>query len=284
MSARERLAQEAVRAAMRVRAKYGRPLDQPICVVDLAHDMGVDVRFEPAPSLEGMYTPQGPSIVLGSLRPAARQNYTCGHELGHHVFGHGLRIDWLIEERDANAPRNDDEYIADRFAAALLMPKLAVEGALAAHGWQAESCNARDIYILASSFGVGYATLVGQLHGVLRLLSAEGAKRLRAATPRSIRAELLGTQVPRGLAVVGTDWVARPIDVEVDDQLILPADTTIDGSVVVPDVERRRLWRAVSQGVCKASSGGWSAPIRVSRAAFRGLAEYRYLEDPDDDD
>lgn len=284
MNARDRLAQEAVKAAMRVRAKYGRSLDQPICVVDLALDMGIDVRFEPAPSLEGMYAPRGPSIVLGSLRPEGRQNYTCGHELGHHVFGHGLRIDWLIDGQDHDAPKSDEEYLADRFAAALLMPKLAVEGALAARGWKAETCSPPDIYILAGTFGVGYATLVGQLHGALRLLSAEAAKRLRAATPKSIRHELLGTQVFKGLVVVGTEWVTRPVDIEVDDLLILPPDAKIDGSVLVPDDEPRGLWRAVSQGVCKAHSAGWSVPIRISRAAYRGLAEYRYLEDPGDDE
>ena len=275
MNARERLAQEAVKAAMRLRAKHGRSLDHPLCVVDLALDMGIEVRFEPAPSLEGLYSPAEPSIVLGSLRSEGRRNYTCGHELGHHLFGHGLRVDELIEQRDDDTPQSDEEYIADRFAAALLMPKLAVEGALAARGWNPEGCTPRDVFALAGTFGVGYATLVGQLHSTLRLLSAERAQLLRKRSPKSIRAEILGTSASTGLVIADRHWTERPIDLQVADVVLLPRGCVVDGAPLVLDDERRGLWRAVAQGSCKVRSndsvgagprlaGGLSGPCRVS--------------------
>jgi Zn-dependent peptidase ImmA (M78 family) len=284
MNRRDRLAQEAVKAALRLRAQYGRSLDEPVGVVDLALDMGLNVRFEPIPSLEGMYSPEGPSIVLGSLRPPGRRNYTCGHEVGHHVFGHGLRIDELLDGQDEEAPKSDEEYLADRFSAALMMPKLAVERALATRGWKAERCGPDEIYVLAGMFGVGYATLVGQLHGTLNLLSSATAKRLRVVKPKAIRAALLGTEASKGLIVVGSDWLAPCIDAEVADLLFLPSGSVVKGSAVVLDHKPRGLWRAVSPGTCKVRSGAWTAVIRVARAAYWGLAEYRHIEDPDDDE
>src|SRR5437764_967903 len=76
------------------RRAAGFDLDVPLCVYDLAEGLGVDVWFKAIPRLEGMYvkTP-GPSMVVSSLRPAGRQVYTGGHELGHHVYGHGSQID-----------------------------------------------------------------------------------------------------------------------------------------------------------------------------------------------
>jgi len=40
--------------------------------------------------MEGMYYRGDPArIVIGARRPLSRRNFTCGHELGHHIFGHG---------------------------------------------------------------------------------------------------------------------------------------------------------------------------------------------------
>lgn len=269
---------------MRLRADRGRSLDEPLCVVDLALEMGIEVRFEPAPSLEGLYSPAGPSIVLGSLRSEGRRNYTCAHEVGHHIFGHGLRVDELVDEQEEGAPKSEEEYVADRFAAALLMPKLAVQRALMTRGWDAESCSPRDLYGLAGLFGVGYRTIVGQLRGTLRLLSPARAELLRKRTPKSIRAEVLGTPASKGLVIVDEHWARRPIDLEVADLVVLPRGCTVDGGSIVMNDESRGVWRAFAPGTCTARSANWSAPVRVSRAAFLGLAEYRHLGDPDEDE
>src|ERR1700682_610334 len=88
MAGRKHLAMKALDAALKVRRDMRIGLWIPVCVYDLADEMGVDVRFLPYSSMEGMYRKSNiPVIFVSALRPAGRQTYTCAHELGHHVFG-----------------------------------------------------------------------------------------------------------------------------------------------------------------------------------------------------
>jgi hypothetical protein len=148
----QRLAQRAAATALRLRVQHGRGLQSPICPYDLAVVMGIEVRFVAVPSLEGIYTAGDPPlIVVNSLRPAGRRRYTCAHEIGHHVFGHGTRVDELGE--DASEGFDPEEYSADRFAAALLLPQSAVMRAFSARGWSVSTCSPIEIYTVAGYFG-----------------------------------------------------------------------------------------------------------------------------------
>ena len=132
---RNELATEATRMAARLRADFGLHATQPVCPFAVADFLGMTVRFDALPSLEGMYSPgETPAIVLTSLRPAGRRRFTCGHEIGHHQFGHGYRIDEITPSRRRTT--DNEEFVANRFAAALLMPKLAVVNAFVRRGWQ----------------------------------------------------------------------------------------------------------------------------------------------------
>src|SRR5258708_4172699 len=96
MSTRKDLAREALTAALEIRKNKIKNLVDPICVYDLAEELKIEVRFADIPSLEGMYSSAPrPAIILGSERPAGRRVYTCGHELAHHVFGPGTRVEQL---------------------------------------------------------------------------------------------------------------------------------------------------------------------------------------------
>src|SRR5205809_1109548 len=112
---RRQLAKQGLFKAARVRRAERVRSDAPVCVYDLAEQMGVEVWFDALPSLEGMYskTPR-PVIVLSSLRPLGRQTYTSGHELGHHVFSHGFRIDQYLPGGPM-AQNEDDEFLVDCF-------------------------------------------------------------------------------------------------------------------------------------------------------------------------
>jgi hypothetical protein len=96
MARRRQLAKDALMKALRLRRKMGISLEAPVCVFDLANEMGIEVRFVDVPSLEGIYSkwPE-PVIIVSSLRPPGRQASTGGHELGHHEYGHGFCIDEL---------------------------------------------------------------------------------------------------------------------------------------------------------------------------------------------
>jgi hypothetical protein len=256
-----------------------------VCPFDLAEGLGVTVRLEPLASLEGMYSPDGPNIVIGSLRPFGRRAFTCGHELGHHVLGHGFRIDELVGQEESSA-QDDAEYTADRFSAALLMPKLAVRAAFTTRGWSTENCTAEQAYIVAGCLGVGYATLIGYLQHTLRELPVGRADTLARERTIATRRRILGLKPAKGLLVIDQHWGRRPADVEVGDTLLLPADVSLAGPAISVEnlLDGRRVYRAVAPGLCRVSLDEWSVEIRVSRAGFRGLAVYRHLEDAEDDE
>lgn len=280
MTRRDDLARSAVTAALRLRNQHRLPLDTPICPIDLALAVGVDVRFEALPSLEGMYSPDGPAVILGALRPRGRRSYTCAHELGHHVFGHGLRIDELLDD-DAPREKDEAEYVADRFAAALLMPKFAVARAFTDRGWNVATCSPEQIFTIAGLFGVGYTTLIGTLQGTLGMLPPSAAQALRKATPKKIRARAVGTQAT-GLVIVDEHWSARPVDAEVGDTILVPPDTTADNGVLERTEDGVLMARA--PGITTITSGTSITEVRVARAAYTGLALYRHLGEPDDDE
>ena len=96
--------------------------------------------------------------IVSSLRPPGRQAFTCAHEFGHHVYGHGDQFDELVEDRRQARRYDSKEFEADCFASALLMPKTAVLKGLAARGWNARNLSPERAYRLASWLGVGYLT------------------------------------------------------------------------------------------------------------------------------
>src|SRR3989442_641722 len=103
------LAADAVRAAALLRANLGIEAAVGLCPYDLAMQLQIKVSFIGAPSLEGLYSPDPrPAIILNSERPAGRRRFTCGHEIGHHVFNHGCRIDELAEDNASGS--TPEEY------------------------------------------------------------------------------------------------------------------------------------------------------------------------------
>lgn len=281
MSNRDGLARVAVTEALRLRSRHGRAGDHPICPIDLALDEGVEVRFASIPSLEGMYTPEGRAIVVGSLRPRGRRAFTCAHELGHDAFGHGLRIDELLDDNTATNRKDDTEFVADRFAAALLMPKLAVLQAFVIRGWQIGSCTPAQAFSIAGLLGVGYTTLIGYLAGTLAVIDQAKATRLRKVAPKTIRAELVGADVPGGLVVVDEFWRGRPVDVEVGDLVVVPDGASVSGEAL--ELVRECLFKATAPGTARVACGSLDVVVRVMRLNYTGLAVYRHLQEVDDD-
>jgi len=285
---RERLALQAVHSALRMRVRLGRPLDRAVCPYDLAIAMGIALRFVAIPSFEGMYrTGSRPMVVLNSLRPAGRRAFNCAHELGHHAFNHGDSIDELLERAEDEERRDPKEFAANRFAAALLMPKIAVERAFAQRGWDLRTPTPAQVYLVAGYLGVGYTTLVSYMQGTLRFVSLTHAKMLRRYAPKDIRFGIVGAGVPYDLVVVDEMWEGRPIDLEVGDVALLPDRCSVEGtSLEVGALPSPRLVRAAAPGISQIlfPSNQNSLSVRVSRREFTGLAQYRHFEDSDDDD
>jgi len=82
---RRDLALDAAQRALRLRNEMGIGLQAPAPVFDIIDKLGIELRFMPIPSLEGVYRAQlRPIILISSDRPPGRQAYTGAHELGHH--------------------------------------------------------------------------------------------------------------------------------------------------------------------------------------------------------
>jgi Zn-dependent peptidase ImmA (M78 family) len=286
MTSRVELARQALKAASNVRIAAKLAATSPLCVYDLIRDE-IELRFQALPSLEGMYskTAAGSVIIVSSLRPSGRRRFTAGHELGHHVFGHGTRLDELIaEERSTFSP---EEYLADCFAAFLLMPKLAMLKAFKARGIDIKAPGPLDVYRVASFFGVGYTTLLTHLALTLGVLPRDVAQRLAKASPKAIRSEVAGEERPGELHLVDFHWDSgRAVDLAVGDAVLLPSGTRVEAprlaalGVQRPDGE---LFEAVSPGIGRLEhDDGWSAYVRVERRDYAGRALFRNEEECDE--
>ena len=276
------LARTATAAALRMRTRHGRAPFGPLCPYDLAADEGVQVRFEPIPSLEGIYRAgPAPLILLSALRQPGRKAYNCAHELGHHALGHGTRVDELLEVTGEGF--EPDEYAADCFASALLMPKTAVHAAFARRRLTPALAAPTEMFAVAGYFGVGYTTLVGHLERTLGALPEARAADLRRHTPKSIRRALLGADADGGVTVVDAQWRDRAIDVEVGDVILVDSLQGTHGECVAPVPGKPGAVRAVLAGRGSLDVASASVTVRVSRKEYRGLSEYRHLEDPDDE-
>jgi hypothetical protein len=285
---RKDLALDAAQRALRLRNEMGIGLQAPAPVFDIIDKLGVELRFWPIPSLEGVYRAQpSPVILISSDRPPGRQVYTGAHELGHHVYGHGVAVDEASENAAQEGPASADpeEYLADRFAGFFLMPATAVKHGFRTRGWEPKECTPRQVYAVASWLGVGYATLVHHMRGSLGMLTYQRSAQLLKATPKDIRAGILGRDVQENLFVVGEKWTDRAVDMQVGDLLMLPPGTLHEAANlrVVERTGSAMLLTATAPGIGRVyrPESDWAAFVRVSRRGYVGRGAYRHWEDPD---
>lgn len=285
---RKEMALDAARHALQARTEAGIKLHEPAAVFDIVAGLGIELRFTPIPSLEGVYRGMPhPVILVSSLRPPGRQAFTGAHELGHHTYGHGLAVDEKKESADQVSDANVDsrEYLADRFAGFFLMPKVAVKRGFRERGWEPKRCNPHQVYTVANWLGVGYETLVYHMRGSLNMLTFQHSTNLLKSTPAAIRAEILGRRMRGNLLVVDDKWTGRACDIQVGDLILLRpgARYEADNLSVVEETGETLLLMGTEPGVGRVfrPESGWAAFVRVSRRDYVGLGPYRHWKDPD---
>lgn len=277
------LVREAVMKASRLRSNYKISPDEGLCPYDLALELGLKVVLTNIPTLEGMYSPEPTlAVIIGSERPAGRRRYTCAHEIGHHVFGHGAKIDELDDSNSsASSP---DELVAQAFAGALLMPVLGIRSAFNKRNWKIEKAIPEQFFIISQEFGVGYTALITHLEIYFPTFTRLMADSLRKHTLKSIRSRLAGFDINYDLFVVDKKWNRRTIDVETGDIIILPDDVVIDESGVERLEGRISYFRATEPGIYKIKlSSTKDLLLRISRREFSGLGRYRHLQEEKDE-
>ena len=271
---RAQLVQLAIREAGRVRFRHGCSLEDAICPFDLAQRMGLTVQFMSIRSLEGMYAADTLTIVVGSERPAGRRRFTCGHEIGHHVFKHGTSLDQL-----GVAASSPQEFLADAFAGALLMPKLAIDASLSRRQWTHRPLTPAMVFTLSQELGVGYSTLLTQLNGTLRYLTAAQADALARVRLPELRRIIAGCEVERDVFPVDDGWGGRALDIEVGD-IVRTIACASDVRLLHEGADGCLVAQRPGVGWLLLPSGRQIA-VRVSRRQYAGRAIYRHEEDED---
>jgi len=286
MERRKNLAREGLTEALRLRLHHNIELHEAICPYDLAEKLGVRVYFDNSmPSMEAAYVNSNPSkIIVTSLRPIGRMAYSCAHEIGHHVFGHGSHID-EVKEQTRKTKKDSDEFLAEVFAAFLLMPKLAVNYGFSKRKWSCPDCTPRQVFIVASWLGVGYTTLVTHMCHTLRLITTVKAKELLKVSPGRIKQELVGKRSLKNVFWIDKHWVGRPIDVCVGDLIITEETLELERHIAEPVSLRltEQAFLALHPGIGRLHTHDESCAmfVRVSRQEYKGWGRYRHLEDPE---
>jgi hypothetical protein len=282
------LGKRALQMALRTRGIAGADLISPTCPYDICEELGIGVKFVQI-NMEGMYVREPkPRIIISALRPLVRRNFTCGHELGHHVFGHGSSLDQLINDRERPVYTSPEEFLADSFASSLLLPALGVRKAFSRRSWSPSTATPTQILTIASDFGVGYSTLIKHLAYSLRYIDLGKAKVLLKSSPQAIRKTVLGSDSGKPLVILDKLTLARTIDIEVGSELLVPHDSLPANDVLAPDSDSPlgNHFIAVRPGICRVASGdnSWAIFVRVMPFQFEGLAKYRNLDRGDEDD
>lgn len=279
----------ALDKSLDVRMSAGVGVRDPICIFGLCDSLGVRVRFVEV-SMEGLYVLSkggNPEILISAKRPMPRRAFTCAHELGHHVFGHGFSVDEMVERADEDERFDPDEFLVDAFAGFLLIPTIGLRRAFSDRGLNHKTASPLQLFTIACAFGVGYETLIKHMTYSLRMYARSELKVLMRHGPKRIRTGVLGFETNDPLVIVDDHWRLPTIDLEVGSRVLLPNQAIVTGDHLEREdtTASGRLYRARRPGISRVTREGseWAAFVRVSKYEFAGLSRYRHLEDEDDE-
>jgi len=257
---------------------------QPVNIFDACADLGVSVRFIDV-SMEGMYVSiedaEDQVILISSLRPLPRRVYTCAHELGHHLFGHGSKVDGLNDENASKSYYDKDEQLVDSFAGAFLMPLAGVEAEFTKRCWNPHTASPVQFFTISSIFGTGYTTLVTHCR-INGIISEAEAIILTKHKPAKLLQQAMGKAIANShFKIIDGRSDIPVIDLEVDNYLFLPPSACIEGDHMIKlgETQYGNAFIAQRPGIVRAVSSEKAHFIRIQNIGYVGLAENRHLED-----
>lgn len=282
MPSRLTLTYEAAQEAADARDAARFEQDAPICVYDMAAELGTTVRFVDI-NMEGMYERGPPAkVLLPPYRPLARRAFNCAHELGHHRFGHGSTIHELKAASEDRRPSAIPEEI---LAAFVLLPAIGIRRAFHRRNITPATANPLQVYTIACDFGVGYTTLVTHLSFSLEEIGETRRCELERWNPQDLRRQAVGRADPSPLIIVDEQGEALTLEVEVGHGVLTPHGSIAsnDGLVLERQTLSGNLFRATRQGLTQIQTASRTIGVRIMKYQYLGLAHFRFLEDPDGD-
>lgn len=275
---------KAIMMADDIRARLGLNMFQSVNIFDACIRLGLSVRCVDI-NMEGVYIEQeggiNPTILLSNLRPLPRRCFTCAHELGHHIFRHGSKIDALSNE-SSEGSNDTEEHLVDSFAAALLMPVAGILAEFKKRKWVIQNASPINFYTVSSVFGTGYQTLVinCKVNGLINEPKAFAL--LKVGPAKILKGIFTSTIVNSYFKIIDRYSQLNVIDLEVSNYIILPSDIKIDGDHLKKYKESNigTCYVAVKPGIVRASSSDGSSSyfIRIQNFQYVGLVENRHLE------
>lgn len=274
---------DAIAMAGRVRRKLKFNQFQPINIFEACMNMGVDVQFVDI-NMEGFYSriDGNAKMIISNKRPFPRRCYSAAHELGHHVFNHGLRVDILTEDAYPNTQKETEEILVDAFAAAFLMPVGGIQAEFAKRGWEFEQVSSVEFFIISSLFGVGYKTLLQHCR-YSDLISIQKYNELVTQTPAKILKNLSSKiESIAHFKIIDDFCILETIDLEVSNYVILPRGTAVESHYLqnVDTCSYGDIYVLLNSGITTVHlvDSKKSIFLRIQKENYIGFAEYRYLE------
>ena len=278
------LARQALQLASSVRKQCKIGPFNPVTIFDFCEEQNIVVQYVDF-SMEGMYVRRSheSAIFISSLRPSGRRAFTCGHELGHHLLGHGTSFD-KMSDQCADTP---EEFLADSFSGFFLMPVLGIRQAFSQRAWQPATASSAEIFTVACQFGVGYETLVSHLAFSLQAITRKQAEDLKKIKLSKIRQELTGCDFTNPLVVVDAHWSLPTIDLEAGSRVLFPKGTDLDNKYFrqIGESDKGIFCEVISCGITQVFNGSNKTRFaRIAKASYVGFNENRFLEEDDDDE
>ena len=280
---KRKLAVDALSKALKLRSKLNINLTESVSAIEVAEMLGLEVRLVDIPSMEGMYiSGSSPKIILSNLRPQGRMNFTCAHEIGHHIYGHGEEFDEITSAENVARKNDPKEFSADCFAGFFLMPKATIDSGMKLRDFKYETLEPHQVYALSSWLGVGYSTLVKHMQFGIKMISSAKKDQLLHYEPQEIRQQIFADSVKSNLHVVDDYWIGRAIDCEVGDYLSLPKNTSHENErLEIVKSGDKEIYLAKSPGIGKVTNSilnkSWF--VRVSTKSYAGRGCYRFEEE-----
>lgn len=274
----------AGKAADKVRISLNLDMFEPINIYDSCEKLGLTVRFVDI-NMEGMYMSSNKvnksSILISNKRPLVRRSFTCAHELGHHYFKHGTRVDALEESNQYNETQKDEELSVNAFAGFLLMPIAGVLAEFAKRKWNPNKALPIQYYLISSHFGVGYHTLIYHCRAN-RVINFAKAKELLKYNPAKIFKTYFSKDIVTShYKIFDKYYNSSMIEVEVLNYLIFPKTVSIEGNhtELILETKLGNIYKVLKVGIIKTTSliDDKSISIRIQKKDYVGLSENRHL-------